>query len=65
MKLKDKKILIGKSTTELKKDLAQAILDQNKLRLDLKVNKLKDTSKLKKARYKIALIKTLISKAKP
>lgn len=40
-----------------KKSLPQLQQELAKLKLDLKVNKLKDTSQLKKIRYQITLLK--------
>lgn len=61
MKLKDKKLLHAKTKKDLETDLDKSIQSLDKLKLDQTTNKLKDTSQLKKLRYKIAFIKTLIS----
>ncbi|MFC1627091.1 50S ribosomal protein L29 [Patescibacteria group bacterium] len=60
MKLKDKQLLKAKSVTELQADLNNSVEELVKLRLDLKTNKLKDTSQVGKLKNKIAIIKTFI-----
>ena len=44
-------------TNQPKKSLSELQQQLVKLKLDLKVNKLKDTSQLKKTRYQITLLK--------
>lgn len=60
MKLKDKQALINQKPEALKIELNKLLVERSKVRLDLKMNKIKDTSSLKKLRYKIALLKTII-----
>lgn len=62
MKLKDKQALINQKPEALKQELNKLVIECNRARLDLKMNKIKDTSSLKKLRYKIALLKTILKK---
>ena len=65
MKSKDKKAFQAKNTKELNQDLIKSKKDLIDQKLKLKTGSLKDTSLIKKTRYQIALIKTIIqSKAK-
>jgi len=61
MKQKDKQLLKTQNLSQLNLELNQSLKNLVKLKMDLKTNKLKDTSQLKKTRYKISFIKTLIS----
>ena len=61
MKLKDITILKQKQAAELKPLLSEAIKELKDLKLEQSAGKLTATHKLKEARYKIALMKTLCS----
>ena len=63
MNLKDKKTFQAKTIKELKIDLLKSKKDLVDQKLKIKTGTLKNTSILKKTRYQIALIKTLISQA--
>ena len=56
------KILLAKTNAELKSLLRKAYSDLVKLKMELKIDKLKNTSAIKKKRQKIARIKTIIRK---
>ncbi len=60
MKLKDKKELHAKDTTELKKLLKDAKTAMMTLLLDKEQNKLKNTSSLSNKRREIAVIQTIL-----
>ncbi|MEA3355409.1 MAG: 50S ribosomal protein L29 [Patescibacteria group bacterium] len=60
MNLKDKKAFQAKTTKELTTDLLKFKKDLIDQKLKIKTNTLKNTSILKKTRYQIALIKTLM-----
>lgn len=61
MKLKDKKNLHTKTSNELLNELAAKQKELINLRLELKTNKLKDTSLVKKTKEHIAILKTIIA----
>ncbi len=60
MKLKDKQLLQTQNLKTLIAKLSKETSSLKKLNLDLATNKLKDTTQLKKKRYLISVIKTLI-----
>ncbi len=60
MKLKDKQNFHSQTITSLTAELEKTILKLTQAKLDLKINKLKDTSSLKKLKTKIAVLKTII-----
>lgn len=60
MKLKDKQTLQAKTITELSQELLKLKRDLVDQKLKLKTGSLKDTATLKKTRYQIALINTIL-----
>jgi len=60
MKSKDKQLLQTKTAAQLNTDLIKEMNHLTKLKLDLKVNQLKDTSQIKKTKTTIAVLKTII-----
>ncbi len=64
MKKQEKQLLQNKSIDDLQSDLNKAKLDLANLRLEHKTGQLKNTSSLAKIRYKVAVLKTIITQKK-